>query len=948
MYDEYSEYVDKVDALVSTYLQQEAVSEAELREKVPKFFDLVKSVSPGIKVPPDGSADQNDLVREMTARLLERFRITLDQGNAVVADFKPWLDERWDSQKWPHYAAYRSMLISGGRPPAVIRTLERDVKQIMDLVGDPTVEGAWRRRGLIIGDVQSGKTGTYLALLNMAIDAGYKMLVIIGGHTEDLRRQTQIRADEGLLGQDSRGRLDGTLGNITRTRIGVGKVDPSLQLPNSFTTVDEDFSRFSARTLNVDLETALTGGIVLVVKKNATVLRTLRQWIKQQTKGDERTSMQMLVIDDESDYASVDTSKIEDENPTAVNKAIVELLESSERNSYVGFTATPFANVLMDPDVDQGLFPSDFIYALETPSNYYGATRFFDEDDGVVQETDDQHRSGLRIHTKMAGAEESFPFKHRSGWRLPASPPSPLLPASLERAIDTFIVATAIDDLSGHSRAPKSMLVNVSRYKSVQKQVYDRVVAHVEVTRKVIESHAPLGSDTSDLVRLKRAWEEEYKHLPFSWDQVRASLPAAVEELEVELVNGDTVKEREEAALRHRKWGSLDRRRLIAVGGTILSRGVTLERLLVSYFHQRTQLSDTLLQMGRWFGYRDGYDQLVRVWLDEEVRSWFAYTGRVVADLRREVVTMKALGQTPAQYGLRVRRHPEGLKITAANKMRHSETTTIDVAFYRTLLESTTLLAEEVGARRNVVAYGELFDDCRKLEHVSSVQRFNGAPQGGTTVFADVPVETILKFFETFRAGAEDQSFGVDMGTDGPAGIGFIRRKRNEFPRWDVAFVSGESDRMIEQCVDANVRATVRNKMERFAGPPESYRLANRRLLSATTLEQVARMTDNFDESRWRATQEADASRQTRLGQGSVPSYIDRPVLMVLRVVTKPESKRGVGKAADLDAGLVGAAVAFPEHPDGPDAEYSRNSHAEFVVNKVWLAERDRTSEDEE
>lgn len=916
-----------------------------------------------------GAVDQLD---DMDSAELEEFvaRVAYDVklsvitkapiGTSVRSDYNPWLEDRWSasSEKWPRWQAYRRHLQNDGRPVNVLSTLETDVKSILDLTGDPNVEGHWERRGLVIGDVQSGKTSNYIGLLNMAADAGYRLFVVIGGHTEDLRAQTQLRVDDGFLGRST---ADPDLKRRASIKhvIGVGHYSSAdIPMPMSLTGVSQDFSAGSASTLKGDISNSLAAPLVLVVKKNAKILKNLAAWLEDVSDQQEQLTLPMLVIDDESDYASVDTSK-DSEEATAVNRAITELLQRSSRNSYVGFTATPFANVLMDPYNAAGLFPKDFVYSLYAPENYMGALEFFD--------VEEPEANGVR--TRIEDAAGCFPFRHKSDHVVPK------LPGSLQDAIDTFMLANALRDLDGAETKPRSMLVNVSRFKKVQKQVWALVKSYVDETRRILEN-TPLEPEdgfgpNATYERLHKRWKDEYQHLSHDWPTVRGALANAVRTIEVELVNGDTDADRKDRDRRHQAQGTAGRRRRIAVGGTILSRGITLDGLMTSYFHQRTQLSDTLLQMGRWFGYRDGYRHLLRIWLPEEVMEWFVFTGMALQDVRNEVVTMRNAGLTPSEFGLKVRRHPEALKVTAANKMRNSETETLDVSFYRQTVEtvSATDVSSEISS--NWSAYGELVGGCMQ----------SGTPLDVTPhrIFKGVDRRVVERFLDIFQPGSGDANF-----THGGAGepdswiSKFAKSAEIEGDAgWDVAFMSGmevdneqkyriTDSRQIGDPDPQLLSPTVRNAMSWAAHPSPHFRFGNRRVATAGNLKQVADLAGNLDKDRLRTwvSQTEDEDGQSLEAQKMPESFVmasmNRPVLMIYRVVTnqsvwdlrhkklhgeKEQMHRSIDRPVSLEQRLLGVKVAFPAHRD-PSGRMVEGKPVKYVVNKVWLKHAGLSAED--
>ncbi|MCY4187678.1 MAG: hypothetical protein OXD30_04265, partial [Bryobacterales bacterium] len=279
--------------------------------------------------------------------------------------------------------------------------------RILALLENPAKAGQWDRRGMVMGHVQSGKTANYTGLVCKAADAGYKVIVIIAGIHNNLRNQTQRRIDEGFIGRASTGRLGAKVPALTL--VGVGRFDSRRQ-PNSFTTSQRDFNKMIADSISIPLQN-LVQPVVFVIKKNSSTLRNLIEWLAAQNArhGTKTVREPMLLIDDEADNASINIKHEQDEIST-INHQIRELLALFDRKCYVAYTATPFANIFIDPDsedemLSHDLFPRDFIVSLDPPDNYFGATRVFsDETKSIVWPIDDN--------------ADLLPLKHRIDHRV--------------------------------------------------------------------------------------------------------------------------------------------------------------------------------------------------------------------------------------------------------------------------------------------------------------------------------------------------------------------------------------------------------------------------------------------------------------------------------------------------------------------------------------------------
>lgn len=594
--------------------------------------------------------DLSEIELRLVIDELEQQRLIFIPGPDIeisAATHKPWLDEVKSEIEWTRWEAYRLLLSNKSMPPKVLDEMHRRNDKILDLAGNPASDGTWARRGLVIGDVQSGKTANYLALFNKAADAGFKVFILLAGNTDKLRQQTQSRVDEGFIGRDTKKHQPGSTSQDLglANKIGIGKIADIRT--NNLTTFNRDFAAGIAGTVfHLSQDSAPT---VFVIKKNKTILKNLATWLKNSNSGN-KIQYPVLLLDDEADYASINTNQA-DVDATAINQGIRDLLGAFERNSYIGFTATPFANVLIDEENQEDLYPRNFIYSLESPSNYFGPSEMFREDEG---------EPNLFIE-ELTDGEEAFPYKHKSDLEVTT------LPATLKEAVRVFFLTNAIRDLRpNQATQPRSMLINVSRFVKVQHQTFDLLTDFVANTRDALRYEKPNSS--KEWVELREVFSRNFKNLEETWDMIEAEIPAAIEDIKVHVVNSRNKAD---------TWESVyegPRARVIAVGGDVLSRGLTLEGLSTSYFYRRSLAYDTLMQMGRWFGYRDGYKDLCRLWIDDEVRLWYRDIAEAIQELRDDLAQMSAQKLEPSQFGLAVRCHPGAmLMVTARNKARASD-----------------------------------------------------------------------------------------------------------------------------------------------------------------------------------------------------------------------------------------------------------------------------------
>ena len=579
------------------------------------------------------------------------FSITQGIGHSVWSDYTPWLQERKSGIDFYYWNRLRDYLLGEEiLPPNVISRLDSLSDEILDYCGNPDDGGTWSRRGMIMGHVQSGKTTNYTALICKAADAGYRIIILLAGLTNSLRAQTQQRLDETFIGRKSIFRPD-----IVDEGLSILNYATQRRVPFYGTTRDRDFNRSIAQNYGVTLAST-NEPTIFVTKKHKGTLENLRDWIRDQNQG-ERVPEPLLLIDDEADNASINTSK-DPTRSTAINTVIREILQLFDRPSYVGYTATPFANIFIEPNSDDEmlgdeLFPRNFIKALDPPTNYVGAHRLFDEEGDLRDRT-------VRVIEDYA---ESLPLVQPAARKYEF--PVGGIPPSLKEAIRVYLLSVAIRHLRGDGKKHCSMMINVSRFNDVQFSIEGEVYAYLQRIKDSVAVNArSLGGQTDpSIIELSADFQREFSDTEFRVDDVLSVLHQTISPVRVVTVN--------------MRGGKLDyeqnRRnglRVIVIGGLALSRGLTLEGLTVSYIIRNASASDTLMQMARWFGYRDGYGDICRLYLPEPSFDHYDQIHIAIEELASEIRLMEELGQTPEDFGLKVRQSPTGIRITAANKMR--------------------------------------------------------------------------------------------------------------------------------------------------------------------------------------------------------------------------------------------------------------------------------------
>lgn len=869
------------------------------------------------QIAPDLDDDAIDALRRQLESSIG-IRMSVGQGlhDGAIA---PWVENIKSSIEWSYWNAYVKQLRSRNFAQGVLRVLDEDTDNILTECGNPMEEGPWSSKGLVMGDVQSGKTASYCGLICKAADAGYKVIVLLTGMIEDLRAQSQERLDEGFVGRDSRDLLDGD--RRSNKVIGAGRFN--RKRPNVLTSISSDFLRANYRALGGIPLQNISEPVLLVVKKNTSPLSNLVEFLDSQRHAGRKLDLPLLIIDDESDNASVNVRK-DGEDPATINRLIRELPKRFSRSSYVGYTATPFANVFINPDLDDDLFPSNFVYSLNTPSSYLGVGSYF-SDGG-------SHASCVHDITDAATA---LPYGHRKDFPVEALPPSML------DAMGVFLLCCAIRDLRKEPLRHRSMLVNASRFTDVQARIAEKLATELYLLVEDIKQY--LGIDDwarhDRLRRLHELWSAHYASAGPSWDTVRAELYESVSTVRVITINQKT-----EAAQRlnyglyaQARFG----RRVIAVGGLTLSRGLTLEGLCVSYFLRNSRAYDTLLQMGRWFGYRPGYDDLCRIWADPLAQGWYAHLSEVVNELRVDIRRMHAQRLPPGRFGMKVRTHTSALAVTAANKMRHADSVVIALSYSAAGAETPLL---PVSRDRN-------------LHNLTQLKAFiNGLPPATLLrqrlYWESVPRAQVAHFLESLEILDLNPHFMRDgPGRSRPL-LDFIATNTvGELSTWEVCLPQGDGTRNVDFDVETRDAGPVRprprkRQFERVRGDSGFLRL-NKQRVGEISDERVGIP----DSERQRIDEEwaRERERDSRLGE-SVPGHFYRRFrtspLLTIHVVEPtdppPERRSSMLARDEIEPELILAvSVSFPEFDGGAH-------QVKYALNKVALREAGLLGDDDD
>lgn len=799
-------------------------------------------------------------------------------------------DDQWVSRRediaWTYATAYETFLRDEGWPPRLVQSLSDVTTRILSHVQDPRSDGSWDRRGLVIGHVQSGKTANYTGLVAKAADAGYKFIIVMAGIHNNLRKQTQERLDEAFIGRSS--------DPADRRAIGVG-LAAGYPHPATLTNVNNDFNKRTASESGWKLND-FSKPIILVIKKNVSTLAALHKWLKElNAEGDGQISdVPMLLIDDEADNASINTNK-DDLDPTKTNAMIRRILRLFAKSCYVGYTATPFANIFINPDaydheVREELFPRDFIYCLDAPTTYFGADKVFlneESSQAIVRPIDD--------------CEDLIPYSHKR------DDPVSELPPSLYRALDCFIVARAIRNLRGQVNKHCSMMINVSRFVPVQKSVRDFISLREKTIKEAVRANymmpEHISSKNIHMRALENAYETEYSDAGFTWAQVKSALNGVFDHLHLYVINSKS-----DEVLDYTKYEK-DGIGLtaIAVGGLSLSRGLTIEGLTVSYMYRNTKMYDTLMQMGRWFGYRPGFEDLCRVHLSRDSINWYSHIAEASEELIQQVKRMRRDKLSPKDFGLYVMSHPDSLLITASNKMRSGEEITVQQSFSGRLRESY-IVSTDANVNQNNF---ELLERFWK-------EGFGGKPAENTgkgLIFRNVATDVIEDFltrFETHSAYSGQKSDAVT----------YLRRISEKHPVGDVLLISPPSG------AEADGAFTLRNQV-RAMGKGQlkgtAWHLSKDRVASRGD-EKLGLTDTQKDEAAKLATGDKGSGA---LSDAHYREVRNKPLLMLHSLIARD---------GDIPWPIAAYSISFPY------GDYLTT--ITVVANKVWLQQMQGPSDD--
>lgn len=685
-------------------------------------------------------------------------------------DPNAWVYRQHDDVKHCYIDRYKLFLRRENFEEDVIDKIELTSEKILSLCADPKIsisanKSDRQKKGLVVGDVQSGKTANYLGLINVACDYGYKIIILLAGATNSLRMQTQGRIDTGVIGAVSQ-----TIGSKNVEFVGVG-IDGGKYFAVPLTNGEKDFVKNTRLSNNTTAED-YTKPIIFVVKKNASVLSALKDWLKPGQ--NEITANSILIVDDESDYASVNTNK-PDKDPTKINGYIRDIFNNFPISSYVGFTATPFANVFINPYEEEeykDLFPTNFIIQLHSPDTYFGYEKVFSDPA--------ENRRHLVV---LDEAEKNFlPVLHKKDVGFPE------IPQSLKDAVLNFIIANVIRTKRGHATKHRSMMINISWLNDVQNRIYETVSDYIEQLKRIVAQDSLKSTEAflrnSEMARLYEIYITDpfYETIRevYPFDSIKENLNDEIKLFKIAIINSRIKGEERFDYDAYKDIGA----RVILIGGFVLSRGLTLEGLMISYYSRSASAYDTLLQMCRWFGYRPKYEDLCRIFMIETAIHEFEAVMEAVENLKEQFGRLAASGKTPMEFGLMVKESPETLEVralmpSARNKLRNTITVERCMNFSCVYTDTSKLYKDPRINKKNKALINEFFEELDKLGL--------SIPSFGRKFIRGVPAKLVSTLLGKINIPFENVKF------NGKNIAEYIENSASD-TEWDILVANGDKD----------------------------------------------------------------------------------------------------------------------------------------------------------
>lgn len=599
----------------------------------------------------DESRDWSDYeVRNCIEYIRGKLLKIAQEAEGIHVDNNFWFSTQIEELKYWNY--YKKTMKSEHWSQERIKTLTRQCTEIINYLPNPKMKSTNQdlrklcKKGLVYGNVQAGKTASIAGIISMYASVGCQLIIVLSGITNNLRWQTQARLMKDLkILEEPHWHL------LTPEKDRIGKNHPYPE------------ALLASNSVSIG-----------VFKKNPYALKSLLNWLSKTTNSDVWKKNQVLIIDDECDQYSPNVILRDEDDGSeykhsTINGLIVDLIKIFPRVSYVGYTATPFANILNELPSGESLYPEDFIYALDKNENYYGSEKIFGSNDEPETETLDA--------INIVELEECRKLKNGIEKEIPES---------IQTAINYFIIATACKYKRG-LKDFSTMLVHIDLRVSVHANAEALILEYIEKLKYKLRNR-----DTFIISNFKEIWEAEKNrnqvdriHRLFPNSNTKDYLLPDFEDLYDEILNiiSDSnleivVDNSTRSAEQRLTYDKENPHAIIVIGGNTLARGLTLEGLLVSYFVRSSNTYDTLLQMGRWFGYRPKYEDLCRIWTTENLINNFRFLCTVENEIREEISNY-SFDISPKDFAMRIKTHPR-MRITRAFAMQAAQINMINFA----------------------------------------------------------------------------------------------------------------------------------------------------------------------------------------------------------------------------------------------------------------------------
>jgi hypothetical protein len=669
---------------------------------------------------------------------------------AIIAEELQTEKYEWYGGPGPHSIRWNALKLNLAKQNLSdidLRAIDQASTRVVSLLPSPSSNN-FSGRGLVIGYVQSGKTTNFMSTIAKAADEGYRLIIVLSGTTNNLRNQTQFRLERSLSSTED------------------------LLTGHSWhwlTSLEHDFDT-SANAGNLLGSPNLR--VIAVVKKNKGRLTKLLKWLEMAPAA-VRAAVPMLIIDDEADQASVNSAK-QKARQTAINKLITSLLDVSLMpcNAYVGYTATPFANVLSDATDLKQIYPRDFIIPLDKNKGYFGAEELFGRQ--PIDENDVELVAGRNIVRSVLPGD-ILPLG-AAAIRNPGTTAPPVFTESLGRAMMWFLIATATRRYRTKVIEFSTMLIHTS----------GPIAPHFEM-KKLVESELMRMRDNglSKHEPVFRAlWDQENKKAYFAgdgalpkWEELWPIIQVIISDVKVVVDNY-----RSDDRLNFDFENQSLNPPTIVIGGNTLSRGLTLEGLVSSFFIRTSNTYDSMLQMGRWFGYRQGYEDLQRIWMQDDLIPLFRDLALVEEEIRTQIRQWAVNGIRPDEMAVRIRTHPS-MNITAREKMLHA--VKVQIGFSNQRVESIQFKNDVNWLSENIQATEEFIKDCQKSGFVIE-ENSKKWP-----LFKDLPWGIVKKYLSDYNWVEDNPKATLNLIVKY---IEKVQSTSNELLDWNVYFYQLKND----------------------------------------------------------------------------------------------------------------------------------------------------------